>query len=392
MLNMRQLDLKARKVLIREDFNVPLNGQGEITDDSRLKASLATIKTAYSMGATVVIMSHMGRPKEGEYDATLSLKTVATRLSSLLELPVSFEKSWINGIEPSHETITLLENVRFLKGETANDPTLAKKMAKLCDIFVNDAFATSHRAHASTHGVAQYAPIACCGPLLENETNMLKQAIDEPKRPLVAIVGGAKVSSKLDIINSLAKKVDHLIVGGGIANTCLKSEGFEVGASLYEEDMVKIAAEIMQSTAEIPLPMQVVCGKKFSADAKAEIKKLDEIGADDMIMDIGPESLNNIKKIIANAGTILWNGPLGVFEFKNFSKGTQELAEAIANSEAFSIAGGGDTLAEISSFSVADKISYISTGGGAFLEFIEGKTLPAIAMLEQRTSTEAERN
>lgn len=386
MLNMEELELKACTVLIREDFNVPLDKNGEITDDSRLKAAIGTITKAHSVGATVIIMSHLGRPKEGAYEPSLSLEKIAARLSALLKLPVSFEKNWIDGFDPKNESITLVENVRFLMGEADNDQVLAKKMANLCDVFVNDAFATSHRAHASTHGVAKYAPIACCGPLLKKEIDVLKKALNSPKRPLVAIVGGSKVSSKLDVINSLAKKVDHLIVGGGIANTCLKSEGFEVGASLYEKDMVEVAAQIMRGSADIPLPTQVVCGKQFTNEADAQIKGITEIEKDDIIMDVGPESLSNIKKIIASAATILWNGPLGVFEFENFSHGTRALSEAIAESKAFSIAGGGDTIAAINTFGVGDRISYISTGGGAFLEFVEGKVLPAIEVLEKKES------
>lgn len=386
MLNMEDLELRDRRVLIREDFNVPKNDKGEITDDSRLTASLATIRKAYQAGATVIIMSHLGRPTEGHYDSDLSLEPVAKKLSSLLCIPVAFEKNWIDGFKAEHQSITLVENVRFLTGEASNDCSLAKKMAQLCDIFVNDAFATSHRAHASTHGVAKYAATACSGPLLKKEIEVLTKALNRPERPLVAIVGGAKVSSKLDIINSLAKRVDHLIVGGGIANTCLKSEGFEVGASLYEYDMIEVAAQIMKSSAKIPLPKEVVCGKEFTSETPARTISIDEVEKDDMIMDVGPRSMKVIKNVIENAGTILWNGPLGVFEFQNFANGTKELAEAIANSKAFSIAGGGDTLAAISKFSVAEQISYISTGGGAFLEFIEGKKLPAIEILEQRKS------
>ncbi len=386
MLNMEELELKGRTVLIREDFNVPLDKNGEISDDSRLKAAIGTITKAHSVGATVIIMSHLGRPKEGAYEPSLSLEKIAARLSALLKLPVSFEKNWIDGFDPKNESITLVENVRFLMGEADNDQVLAKKMANLCDVFVNDAFATSHRAHASTYGVAKYAPIACCGPLLKKEIDVLKKALHSPKRPLVAIVGGSKVSSKLDVINSLAKKVDHLIVGGGIANTCLKSEGFEVGVSLYEKDMVEVVAQIMRGSTDIPLPTQVVCGKQFTNEADAQIKGITEIEKDDIIMDVGPESLSNLKKIIANAGTILWNGPLGVFEFENFSHGTRALSELIAESKAFSIAGGGDTIAAISTFGVGDRISYISTGGGAFLEFVEGKVLPAIEVLEKKES------
>ncbi|MGY8845185.1 MAG: phosphoglycerate kinase [Gammaproteobacteria bacterium] len=385
MLQMRDLPLARQRLLIRQDLNVPLSN-GKISDNTRLKAVLDTIAFAHNSGATVMIMSHLGRPKEGSVEPLLSLKPIASALSVLLEMPVNFAEDWIEGFEAQAGSITLFENVRFLKGEQSNDEELAKKMASLCDIFVNDAFATAHRAHASTHGVAKYASIACSGPLLTAEITALNKALENPKRPLVAVVGGAKVSTKLEIIQSLLGKVDSLIVGGGIANTCLKASGKSIGASLCENDMIETAEKIIKDTeTNIPLPIDVVCGKTFAENEVGVRKKICEVSPDDMILDLGEQSLQQIEKIILNAGTILWNGPLGVFEFPNFAQGTKKLAQAIAKSEAFSIAGGGDTLSAITSFKVGEKISYISTGGGAFLEFVEGKTLPAIAMLESRS-------
>ena len=385
MIQMRDLSLVGQRLLIREDLNVPLSN-GKILDNTRLKAVTDTIAFAHESGATVMIMSHLGRPKEGSIEPLLSLRPIASALSVLLKMPVNFAEEWIEGFEAKAGSITLFENVRFLKGEQSNDEGLAKKMASLCDIFVNDAFATAHRAHASTHGVAKYAAIACSGPLLAAEITALNQALENPKRPLVAVVGGAKVSTKLEIIQSLLEKVDSLIVGGGIANTCLKASGKSIGASLCENDMIQTAEKIIKDTeTNIPLPIDVVCGKKFEENEVGVRKKICEVSSDDMILDLGEESLQQIEKIILDAGTILWNGPLGVFEFPNFAQGTKKLAQAIAKSEAFSIAGGGDTLSAITSFNVGDEISYISTGGGAFLEFVEGKTLPAIAMLESRS-------
>ena len=382
---MCDLPLAGQRLLIREDLNVPLS-KGRIADNSRIKAIINTVTFAHKAGATVMIMSHLGRPKEGTIEPILSLRPIASALSVLLGLPVNFAEDWIDGFPAQAGSITLFENVRFLKGEQSNSEELAKKMADLCDIFVNDAFATAHRAHASTHGVAKYAAIACSGPLLSAEILALNKALKNPKRPLVAVIGGAKVSTKLKIIQSLLGKVDDLIVGGGIANTCLKASGQSVGSSLCEDDMIGIAKKIINDkTTYIPLPVDVVCGKNFNENEAGVRKDICEISTDDMILDIGEKSLQEIERIILNAGTILWNGPLGVFEFPNFAQGTKKLAEAIAKSDGFSIAGGGVTLSAISTFKVGNEISYISTGGGAFLEFVEGKTLPAIEMLASRS-------
>ncbi len=382
---MCDLPLAGQRVLIREDLNVPLS-KGRIADNSRLKAAVDTILFAHKAGATVMIMSHLGRPQEGIIDSTLSLRPIAEALSILLGLPVNFAEDWIEGFPAKVGTITLFQNVRFLKGEKSNNEALAKKMACLCDIFVNDAFAAAHRAHASTHGVAKYAAIACAGPLLSAEILALNKALKNPKRPLVAVVGGAKVSTKLKIIQSLLGKVDDLIVGGGIANTCLKASGKNIGSSLCEDDMIDIAEKIIgDKKTNIPLPVDVVCAKKFDENEAGVRKNISEVLIDDMILDIGEKSLAEFEKIIFNAGTILWNGPLGVFEFPNFSRGTKMLALAIAKSDGYSIAGGGDTLSAISKFEVGSEISYISTGGGAFLEFFEGKNLPAIEILESRS-------
>ena len=383
MLKMSALDLRGKRVLIREDFNVPLKN-GKITDDTRLRAALPTLRLALDAGAAVLVMSHLGRPKEGQVEADASLAPVVAALSALLGVPVAFAADWIDGVTLQPGTITLGENTRFLVGENANDETLAKRMAALCDIFVNDAFATAHRAQASTHAVAKFAPIACAGPLLMAEVEALHQALKAPARPLVAIVGGSKVSTKLDLLGSLVSKVDQLVVGGGIANTFLAAAGKEVGKSLCEREMLDIAKRLLAGDAHIPLPIDVVCGKQFSETAAATTKSVDAVSADDMIMDLGPQSLDTLCAVIATAGTIVWNGPLGVFEFDNFAAGTARLARAIAASNAFSIAGGGDTLAAIAKFGVSDDISYISTAGGAFLEFLEGKTLPAVEILERR--------
>ena len=383
MLKMSALDLRGKRVLIREDFNVPLKN-GKITDDTRLRAALPTLRLALDAGAAVLVMSHLGRPKEGQVEADASLAPVVAALSALLGVPVAFAVDWIDGVELQPGTITLGENTRFLVGENANDEALAKRMAALCDVFVNDAFATAHRAQASTHAVAKFAPIACAGPLLMAEVEALHQALQAPARPLVAIVGGAKVSTKLDLLGSLVSKVDQLVVGGGIANTFLAAAGKEVGKSLCEREMLDIAQRLLAGDAHIPLPIDVVCGKQFSETAAATTKSVDAVSADDMIMDLGPQSLDTLCAVIATAGTIVWNGPLGVFEFDNFAAGTARLARAIAASNAFSIAGGGDTLAAIAKFGVSDDISYISTAGGAFLEFLEGKTLPAVEILERR--------
>ena len=385
MLKMSDLDLAGKRVLIREDFNVPLKN-GRITDDTRLRAALPTLKLALDKGAKVLVMSHLGRPKEGKFEAEASLAPVAPALAALLGVPVEFAPDWIDGVELKPGVITLGENSRFLVGENANDDALAKRMAALCDVFVNDAFATAHRAQASTHAVAKFAPVACGGPLLMAEVEALQQALGKPARPLVAIVGGSKVSTKLDLLESLVTKVDQLVVGGGIANTFLAAAGKEIGKSLVERDMLDIAKRLISGDAHIPIPVDVVCGKEFAETAPAEVKSADAVGTDDMIMDLGPKSLDVLCAAIEKAGTIVWNGPLGVFEFDNFAAGTERLARAIAKSPAFSIAGGGDTLAAIAKFGVSDDISYISTAGGAFLEFLEGKVLPAIEILEQRAA------
>ena len=385
MLKMSALDLKGKRVLIREDFNVPLKN-GKITDDTRLRAALPTLRLALDAGAAILVISHLGRPTEGKLEAESSLQPVVGALAQLLGVPISFAPHWIDGVALAPGTITLGENTRFLTGENANDEALAQRMAALCDIFVNDAFATAHRAQASTHAVAKFAPIACGGPLLMAEVEALQQALKAPARPLVAIVGGSKVSTKLDLLEALVGKVDQLVVGGGIANTFLKAAGKEVGKSLCEMEMLDIAKRLIAGDAHIPLAADVVCGKEFNEHTPAVIKSADAVSVDDMIMDLGPKSLDQICATIAKAGTVVWNGPLGVFEFDNFAAGTERLARAIAAAKAFSIAGGGDTLAAIAKFGVADDISYISTAGGAFLEFLEGKTLPAIEILEQRAA------
>lgn len=383
---LKDLDLNNKRVMIREDFNVPIEN-GKITNDRRIQAALPTIQYALQRNAKVILLSHLDRPEEGKYDPNLSLQLVAERLSKLLNKPVKFLKNWLDGIEINAGEIVLCENVRFNVGEKKNSPELAKKMAALCDIFVMDAFGTAHRAEASTTGVAEYAPIACAGPLLISELEALNKALKDPKKPLLAIVGGSKVSTKLQVLENLIHKVDQLIVGGGIANTFIAANGFNVGKSLYEPDLIPKAKELMQIAqqrgATIPIAKDVVVAKEFSKDAKAEIKLVNDIVADDMILDIGPNSIMELKMIIPAAKTIIWNGPVGVFEFEQFAKGTEAIAKTIANSDAFSLAGGGDTIAAIDKFNIADKISYISTGGGAFLEFIEGKKLPAIDVLQR---------
>jgi phosphoglycerate kinase len=384
MLKMQDIPMAGKRVVIREDFNVPMR-DGVITDDTRLRAALPTIEAAAAAGGQVMLLSHLGRPTEGEFDPRYSLEPVAHALSDLLQRPVRFEFDWLGGIASKNGAIVMCENVRFLKGEKANDDDLSRRLAALADVFVNDAFATAHRAQASTHGIAKYASIACAGPLLSAELDALGNALSAPKRPLVAIVGGAKISTKLDILDTLSNKVDQLIVGGGIANTFLKAAGFEIGKSLCENDMLETAARLLEK-GSIPLPTDVVCGKTFDAETPAEIVAAGAVGEQDMIMDVGPDTAAAFAQILETAGTIVWNGPLGVFEFDKFANGTKVLAEAIAHSDAFSIAGGGDTIAATVKFKVADKVSYISTGGGAFLEFIEGKTLPAVAILEERAN------
>ncbi|MEC8925757.1 MAG: phosphoglycerate kinase [Pseudomonadota bacterium] len=387
VIAMTDLDLQNKRVLIREDLNVPVK-DGKITSDARLRAALPTIKLALEKGAKVMVMSHLGRPTEGEYEEQYSMAPVADYLNDALEQPVSLAKEYLDGIDVAQGQVVVFENVRFNKGEKKNDDALAQQLANLCDVFVMDAFGTAHRAQASTHGVAKYAPVACAGPLLAAELDALGKALDNPKRPLVAIVGGSKVSTKLTVLESLSTVVDQLIVGGGIANTFIAAQGHNVGKSLYEKDLVPEAQRLMAAAkaknAEIPLPVDVVTGQAFSADTIAETKAVESIKDSDMVFDVGPKTSEMLAEKLKAAGTIVWNGPVGVFEFEAFSKGTESMANAIANSEAFSIAGGGDTLAAIDQFNIADKISYISTGGGAFLEFLEGKKLPAVEILEQR--------
>ncbi|QDP01820.1 phosphoglycerate kinase [Thalassotalea sp. PS06] len=389
VIKMTELDLANQRVLIREDLNVPIK-DGQITSDARLKAALPTIKLALEKGAKVMVMSHLGRPVEGEYDAQFSMQPVAEYLQDALGTPVRLISDYLNGVEQQDNEVLLFENVRFNSGEKKNSPELAKQLAALCDVFVMDAFGTAHRAQASTYGVAEYAPVACAGPLLANELSALSQALDNPARPMVAIVGGSKVSTKLTVLDSLSGIVDQLIVGGGIANTFIASQGHGVGKSLYEEDLIDEAKRLsnaaQQAGGDIPIPTDVVVGNEFSESATAITKSVSDVNNEDMIFDIGPDSANTLANILENAGTIVWNGPVGVFEFDQFGNGTEVVAKAIANSKAFSIAGGGDTLAAVDKYGIADKVSYISTGGGAFLEFLEGKKLPAVAILEERAS------
>jgi phosphoglycerate kinase len=386
---MTDLDLRGKRVLIREDLNVPVQN-GAVTSDARIRASLATIQHAKEAGARVLVMSHLGRPEEGVYDEEFSLAPVAKRLSELLGYKVRFEKDWLDGVQAEPGEVVVLENVRFNKGEKKDKEDLARKMAALCDVYVMDAFGTAHRAEASTHGVARFAPVACAGPLLMNELIALETALEKPKRPLIAIVAGSKVSTKLTVLETLMSKVDKLIVGGGIANTFLAAAGYSVGKSLVESDMIEIAKGLLERSrggkVSIPLPTDVVVAKEFSANAEADVKKISQVGPDEMILDIGPDTAESFARMFADAGTIVWNGPVGVFEFDQFGEGTRVLAQAIARSSAFSIAGGGDTLAAIEKYRVEDDISYISTGGGAFLEFLEGKKLPAVVALEARAA------
>ena len=379
---MTELDLASKRVLIREDLNVPIK-DGQVTSDARIKAALPTIQQAVAAGAKVILMSHLGRPTEGEYNTDFSMEPVAKHLSSLLGQPVRLDQSWTSGIKMNDGDIVILENVRFNPGEKKNDDTLAKAYAKLCDIFVMDAFGTAHRAQASTHGVAKYAPIACAGPLLAKELNALEKALAAPTPPVAAIVGGSKVSTKLMVLETLSERVDQLIVGGGIANTFLAAAGKPVGKSLFELDLIP-AAQALMKKVNIPLPTDVVVGKAFSETAEATVKSVDDVEDDDMIFDIGPESSAKLAELLQLMGTIIWNGPVGVFEFDQFGEGTKTLSLAIAKSPAFSIAGGGDTLAAVDKYDIADQVSYISTGGGAFLEYVEGKELPAVTILQQR--------
>ena len=388
ILKMVDQDLAGKRVMIREDLNVPVN-DGQVASDARIRAAIPTIQFAIDAGASVLLLSHLGRPSEGEFEQRFSLEPVASHLSSLLGSPVRLEKSWLDGVQIESGEVVLCENVRFNEGEKTNNTDLAKKMAKLCDVFVMDAFGTAHRAHASTHGVGLHAPMACAGPLLAGELKALGQALNNPARPMVAIVGGSKVSTKLTVLESLTQKVDQLIPGGGIANTFIAAAGFSVGQSLVEADLIGQAKKMMDNAVacgrEIPVPTDVVVGKMFSADAKAITKSVSDIADDDMIFDIGPETAYRFAGMMQEAETIVWNGPVGVFEFDQFGEGTRILGEAIGASKAFSIGGGGDTLAAIDKYNISEKISYISTGGGAFLEFLEGKKLPAVAMLEGRS-------
>jgi len=382
VIKMSDLDLAGKRVLIREDLNVPLR-EGRVTSDARIRAALPTINYALQCGAKVIVMSHLGRPTEGEYDAQFSLQPVAERMGELLGRSVPVVSDWNEGIEIADGELVLMENVRFNPGEAKDSENLSKAYAALCDVFVMDAFGTAHRAQASTHGVAKFAPVACAGPLLVQELEALSKVLANPARPMVAVVGGSKVSTKLSVLETLADVVDQLIVGGGIANTFLAASGKPVGKSLCEHDLIGQAKSLMEKTT-IPIPEDVVTGKEFSESAAAELKSADDVAEDDMIFDIGPEASEKIAEILKQAKTILWNGPVGVFEFDQFGQGTQSLSEAIAASDAFSVAGGGDTLAAIDKYGIADKVSYISTGGGAFLEYVEGKVLPAVAILEQR--------
>jgi len=389
-LRLTDLDLAGKRVFIRADLNVPQDDAGAITDDTRIRASMPAIKLALDRGAAVMVTSHLGRPSEGEFKPEDSLAPIARRMGELLGREVPLVRNWVDGVEVAAGNVVLLENCRVNKGEKKNNDELARKMAALCDIYANDAFGTAHRAEATTHGIAKYARIACAGPLLAAELDALRAALKTPKRPMVAIVAGSKVSTKLTILKSLAEKVDQLVVGGGIANTFLLAKGFPIGKSLAEADLVNEARAIIDMMAArgaaVPIPTDVVCGKEFSASTPAIIKRVEDVAADDMIFDIGPDTSAVLAVIMKNAGTIVWNGPVGVFEFEQFGHGTETLARAIADSSAFSIAGGGDTLASIAKYGITDKVSYISTGGGAFLEFLEGKTLPAVEILEQRAA------
>jgi phosphoglycerate kinase len=389
VVRMTDLDLKDKRVLIREDLNVPVKN-GVVTSDARIRASLPTIQAAKAAGARVMLMSHLGRPEEGVYNEEHSLAPVASRLAELLGSKVRFERDWLGGVACEPGEVVLLENVRFNPGEKKNRDELAQQMAALCDVYVMDAFATAHRAEASTHGVGRFAPVACAGILLVNELEALEQALLNPKRPLIAIVGGSKVSTKLTVLENLLGKVDKLIVGGGIANTFLAAAGHPIGKSLHEAEMIDIAKGLLARSkaggAEIPLPTDVVVAKEFSDKAEADVKPVAEVAPDEMILDIGPDSAERFAAALKDAGSIVWNGPVGVFEFDQFGEGTRSIAQAVAHSPAFSMAGGGDTIAAIEKYGVGQDISYISTAGGAFLEFLEGKKLPAVEMLEARAA------
>jgi len=386
---MSGVDLENKRVLIREDLNVPIR-DGAVSSDARIRAALPTIRAALNAKARVLVMSHLGRPEEGKYAEEFSLAPVARRMTELLGLPVLLKRDWLDGVEVAPGEVVLLENVRFNKGEKKDSEELSRRMAKLCDVYVMDAFGTAHRAEASTHGVARFAPIACAGPLLVSELSALETALQKPARPLLAIVAGSKVSTKLTVLESLLGSVDQLVVGGGITNTFLAALGFKVGKSLYEPAMLDICKRLLEQSEKrgitIPIPTDVVVATEFSAKAEADVKPVDAVAPEEMILDIGPDSAEAIARLIGAAGTILWNGPVGVFEFDQFGEGTRTVATAIARSKAFSLAGGGDTLAAIEKYGIEDSISYISTGGGAFLEFVEGKKLPAVEILEQRAA------
>ncbi len=387
VLSMTDLDLDQKRVLIREDLNVPIKDE-VVTSAKRILAALPTLSYAQKHGAKVIVLSHRGRPTEGQFDETQSLLPIANYLNEECGLKVRLERDWVSGIEHHKNEIVLCDNVRFQVGEKANDDELARKMASLCDVFVMDAFGTAHRAQASTHGVAKFAPVACAGPLLKKELDSLERALSKPEKPMVAIVGGSKVSTKLTVLESLLEKVDQLVVGGGIVNTFLAATGKPIGKSLYEEDLVDTAKALIEKAAagniQIPIPTDVVCATEFSETATATVKFVDDVEENDLILDIGPDSAQKLATIMHSAGTIVWNGPIGVFEFDAFANGTKVVAEAIAKSNAFSIAGGGDTLAAVDKFDLEEDISYISTGGGAFLEYLEGRDLPAVEILEQR--------
>jgi len=389
IIKMTSLDLKGKRVLIREDLNVPFK-DGEVASDARIRAALPTIQAALTAKARVMLMSHLGRPEEGKFAEEFSLEPVARRLTELLGVPVPLKRNWLDGVTVAPGEVVLLENVRFNKGEKKNSDELARQMAALCDIYVMDAFGTAHRAEASTHGVAKYAPVACAGPLLVSELTALETALEKPARPLLAIVAGSKVSTKLTVLETLLSKVDQMIVGGGIANTFLAATGVQVGKSLHEPDMLEVARRLLARArargTEIPLPTDVVVADGFAATAKAQIRGVEGVGPSELILDIGPQTAERFAAMLQSAGTILWNGPVGVFEWDQFGEGTRTIANAIARSPAFSLAGGGDTLAAIEKYGVEAGISYISTGGGAFLEFVEGKILPAVAMLEERAA------